>query len=69
MPENFGKQMNRIVSSFLGTTGALATLQKFEETTKPEVPIDHEYYAQRKGEFLFSSRSTPLWCKSTLSPL
>ncbi|CAA21656.1 B30.2/SPRY domain-containing protein [Caenorhabditis elegans] len=48
MPENFGKQMNRIVSSFLGTTGALATLQKFEETTKPEVPIDHEYYAQRK---------------------
>uniref|UniRef100_A0A1I7USV0 B30.2/SPRY domain-containing protein n=1 Tax=Caenorhabditis tropicalis TaxID=1561998 RepID=A0A1I7USV0_9PELO len=48
MPDEIGTFMDRVVTSFLGHSGALETLKAFEKVSKQPKPIDHEFLRKRK---------------------
>lgn len=48
MPADIGVYMDRVMTSFLGNSGALETLKAFEKVSKHQKPIDHEFLRKRK---------------------
>ncbi|PIC54679.1 hypothetical protein B9Z55_003833 [Caenorhabditis nigoni] len=48
VPSNFGKHMERVVASFLGSCGALETLKVFEKQANLKKAVDYEFLRKRK---------------------
>lgn len=49
MSDDIGKYLDRVVTSFLGQSGALKTLKAFERVSKKQAkPVDHEFLRLRK---------------------